>query len=351
MSSTRQAVIMAGGEGTRLRPLTLNKPKPLLPVAGKACIDYVIEGLYRAGVKDIIITTGYRAAQLISHTGGGSRYGDIDITYSIEDIPMGTAGGVKKMERYLNDTFIVASGDVVADIDFSALVKFHRSRDAEATMALTTVEEPTQFGIVGADPEGRIERFKEKPKAEEVFSNLINAGIYVIEPTVLELIPENTKFDFSKQLFPSMLKRGRGLFATPLTGLWKDIGDPFDLIEINLVMIERKGGFVSPISREEFKGVTIEDPFSAGEETKIGEGCKISGAALYPGARVGKNSEVVESMVLDRAGIGKECRLKNSFVGEDAIIGEGSVLEHCVVGDGQEVPPGTRLKDARMPED
>lgn len=344
-----KAVIMAGGEGTRLRPITLTRSKPLVPIAGKACIDYVIERLVSAGVKDIIITTGYKASNLIQHTGGGSRYGDVNITYSIEDSPMGTAGGVKKMERFINDTFIVASGDVVADVDFSSVVDFHRKNQAEATMALTTVDEPTQFGIVGIDPSGRILKFKEKPKPEEVFSNLINAGIYVLEPTVFELLPSNTKYDFSKQLFPDILSRKRRLFATSLSGLWKDIGNPFDLIEANNLMIERKGGDLSTIERSEYVDVSILGSFMAGENVLIGPGSIIASSALYPNVKIGNRVSLDTCLLLDGAEIGNDCRIINSFIGKDSVIGEGSILENCVIGDNQSIEPGCELRDMKKP--
>ncbi len=344
-----KAVIMAGGEGTRLRPITLTRPKPLVPVAGKACIDYVIEGLVRAGITDIIVTTGYRAGQLVSYTGGGGRYGEVNIAYSIEDTPMGTAGGVKKMEAFLDNTFIVASGDVLADVDFSALLNFHRERKAEATMALTTVEEPTQFGIVGTASDGRIERFKEKPAPEEVFSNLINAGIYILEPSVLKLIPEKEKFDFSKQLFPKMLEMGKRLFATSLSGLWKDIGNPFDLIDANLRMVKRMGGYLSDVKVGGWRDVRIRRPFMAEKAVKIGRGTRISGAALYSDCTIGENSVVEESMVLRNALIEGECVLRRTFVGEKAVIGEGAELEDCVIGDGQRVEAGAVLRGVKMP--
>lgn len=345
-----KAVIMAGGEGTRLRPITLTRTKPLVPIAGKACIDYVIERLASAGVKDIIITTGYRASSLIQHTGGGSRYGDLNITYSIEDSPMGTAGGVKKMERFIDDTFIVASGDVVADVDFSSLLDFHRTNQAEATMALTSVEDPTQFGIVGVDPSGRVLKFKEKPKPEEVFSNLINAGIYILEPTVFELLPYNTKYDFSKQLFPDILARERRLFATPISGLWKDIGNPFDLIEANNLMIQRKGGDMSTIQRSEFRDVSIEGSFMAGENVLIGPGSTISSSALYPNVKIGNRTSLDTCLLLDGAEIGNHCRIINSFIGKDTVIGEGSTLESCVIGDDQTIEPGSELRNMKQPE-
>jgi mannose-1-phosphate guanylyltransferase len=345
-----KAVIMAGGEGTRLRPITLTRPKPLVPVAGDACIDFVINGLVKAGVDEIIITTGYRFQEILDHTGDGSRYGDVRISFSIEEVRMGTAGGVKQIDTQLDDTFIVASGDVLADVDFERLIAFHRRNEAEATMALTTVEEPTQFGIVGTGGDGRIQRFKEKPAPEEVFSNLINAGIYIIEPHVLDLIPEGTKYDFSKQLFPDMLSRGMRLFATPLSGFWKDIGHPFDLIEANMEMIERKGGSIFQTPASIHPATVRIPPVMLGSGVLVGEGSTIDGSALYPGSRVSRDSTLKDSVVLAHARIGRDCSIRHSVIGSGTIIHDSCTIEDSILGDGLEIPEGTTYRGIRIPE-
>ena len=200
-----KAVIMAGGEGTRLRPLTRRAPKPLMPVGRRRCIDYSLASLARAGVSEIIVTTSYKADRIVDALEGSDVPG-ISMLFSFERQPMGTAGGVRKISPYLDGTFIVLSADVLADVDLGALVDFHKRKGADATMALTTVENPTEYGIVGLDADDRIERFLEKPAPDEVFSNLINAGIYVLEPHVMEHVPEGTKADFSRNLFPGLLE-------------------------------------------------------------------------------------------------------------------------------------------------
>lgn len=344
-----KAVIMAGGEGTRLRPITLTRPKPLVPVAGEVCIDLVLGSLIRAGIGDVIITTGFRAAELIRHTGGGSRYGSLNIIYSIEDRPMGTAGGVKKMERFLDDTFIVASGDVLSEIDLGELMAFHRERDAEATMALTRVQDPTQFGIVGVDESGRILRFLEKPSRDEVFSDLINAGIYILEPSVLDLIPEATKFDFSRELFPLMLQQGRRLFATPISGFWKDIGDPFDLIGANLGVIEDRGGWMVHTPPGGFGDVSLTGPVMIGKDVVMGRGCAIRRAAVSPCVRFGSGCTVEDSVVMENVTVGAHCSIRHSVVGEGTVIHDGCTIEDTIVGDEQEIVEGSRLKGERIP--
>ncbi|MEW5761464.1 MAG: nucleotidyltransferase family protein, partial [Candidatus Thermoplasmatota archaeon] len=183
-----KAVILAGGEGRRLRPLTEKRPKPLVPIAGRACIEYVISSLVKSGIKEIIITTSYMSDKLIKAIGNGESYG-AGILYSFEDKPCGTAGAVKRVEKFLDGTFIVASGDVVMDIDFQKLYESHKKNNSIATLALTYLSDPRNYGIVEIDRRNRIKRFLEKPKEEEVFSNLINAGIYVLETDVLSYIP------------------------------------------------------------------------------------------------------------------------------------------------------------------
>jgi mannose-1-phosphate guanylyltransferase len=310
-----KAVLMAGGEGTRLRPITLTRPKPFVPVGGKPCIEYVLASLHRASVRDVMVTTYYKPADLVQHLGGGERYG-MNLAFSIEDEARGTAGGVRKVAAWLDDTFVVASGDVFADFDLKDLVEFHRTRGALATMALTRVENPSEFGIVGTNEEGRITRFKEKPRPEEAFSNLINAGIYVLERDVLDMIPEGRPFDFSKDLFPTMLAKGDSLFAKELAGTWVDIGRPSDLIRASRIVTDRAGGVVRA------QGATISPKAS------------LRNSSIHAGAVVGENAVVEESILLDGAKVEPGAVVRRSFVGAEARVAGDSVVEDSVVGDG-----------------
>ena len=174
-----KAVVLAGGEGTRLKPLTYKRPKPLIPIAGRPCIDYVLRSLASSGFHEIIVTTAYLSDTLIKSIGDGLDY-NASILYSFEENPAGTAGAVRRVGMFIDDTFLVAMGDILCDVDFKALYEFHKRKGGVVTIALTEVEDPTQFGIVGLDAKGRIQKFKEKPRKEEAFSNLANAGIYVL---------------------------------------------------------------------------------------------------------------------------------------------------------------------------
>lgn len=338
------AIILAGGVGTRLRPLTENRPKPLMPVAGKPCIQYVVSSLVKAGFKKQILTTGYQAHKIISAIGDGSRWG-ASILYSFEEVPVGTAGAVKKVERYIDDTFVVASGDVLASVNIRTLLDHHKKKRAKATMALTTVEDPCQFGIVGLDKNGRIERFKEKPAQDEVFSNLINAGIYILEPEIVDLIPKDKMFDFSKNVFPKVLKKYKGkLYGKPIKGLWMDIGRPSDLLVATVKVLERDG------KRCTYKGRRFGSPSIIEDDVLISKSSKVKGSSYFgAGARIGGRCD------LDTVAIYKDCVvdeavLKNTIVLDGATIAPGARLENTIVGENTVVGPGKVLKDEVLPD-
>ncbi|MFP4196425.1 MAG: sugar phosphate nucleotidyltransferase [Methanomassiliicoccales archaeon] len=332
-----QAVVLAGGKGTRLRPLTLTRPKPLLPVLGRPCVEYVLRSLDQAGVGHITMACGYRSEDLVESVEGMDLRAEVE--FAFEDQPAGTAGAVKLLEERMDDTFVVASGDVLADVDMAVLVDFHRTRGTTATMALTRVERPEEFGIVGLDEEGRIQRFKEKPAPQEVFSNLVNAGIYVLEREALSYVPEGRNYDFSKNLFPGLLEAGEPLYGSPLSGMWKDIGRPSDLIEANLRMAERR-------PQEAIEGA--EPPFFFGKGSTLASGSRLDGAVLGENVEVGEGCLISNSLVMDRCRIGEGCRVEGSALGEGCVLGPGSTLIDSVLGDGAVVEPGARLEGEKV---
>ena len=335
-----QAVILAGGEGTRLRPLTSSRPKPLLPVLGVPCIEYVISSLAQAGVRHIILACGYRSEDVVRALGDGRRFG-VDIEFAYEREPMGTAGAVKLLEDRLEGTFVVGSGDTLTDADLGALIDFHARKGAEATMGLTEVEHPEQFGIVGVGADGRIERFKEKPRTEEVFSRVINAGTYVLEKEVLGMIPPGQKYDFSKNLYMDMLERGRGLYATPLNGYWKDIGRPSDLYLANMDMASRRTGSAAP------PGSKAESPFFFVGECRA-EGARVHGSVIGRSCSLGAGCSVEGSLLLDSVSVGEGALVQGSIIGEGSAIGAGAVVVDCVLGDGAKVTQLSWVKGASM---
>ncbi|HOO03285.1 MAG TPA: NDP-sugar synthase [Methanomassiliicoccales archaeon] len=334
-----QAIILAGGEGTRLRPLTSTRPKPLLPVLGVPCIEYVIRAMAAAGVKHIFLACGYRSEDVRNALGRGDRFG-VKLELACEREPMGTAGAVKLLEDRLDGTFVVGSGDTMMDAELGPLIDFHLRRGAEATIGLTEVERPEQFGIVGVSAEGRVERFKEKPRPEEVFSRVINAGIYVLEPEVLRMVPPARKYDFAKDLYVDMLARGRGLFAAPINGYWRDIGRPGDLYLANMEMASRRPASMAPA------GVDAEGPCHFGEGVRasssrvrrsvIGRACVLD-ASLVDGC-----------LLLDRTSVGRGAEVRGCILGEGCRIGAGAMLRDCVLGDGVTVSPGKALEGTNL---
>lgn len=340
MSDELIGVILAGGEGTRLRPLTSTRPKPLLPVLGRPCVEYIIRALVEAGVGTAYLTCGYRSQDMVDALGSGEHLG-LDLMFAFEDQPAGTAGAVKLLEEKLNGTIVVVSGDVLADVDVRSLVELHERKGALATMALTTVDKPEEFGIVGLDDDGRIIRFKEKPRPEEVFSNLINAGIYVLEPQVLKDIPPGEKFDFSKQLFPKLLDRSEPLYGMPLSGLWKDIGRPWDLLDANMKMASRKGQEVH-VEGAEIKGSIVATHFQA-------HGCRIEGPA-YIGvdAVIGHEATLVRCSIGDRVEVGDDATLIDSLLMDDCVVGRGSVLQGCLLGKDCRIGEGVTATNVMM---
>lgn len=217
-----KAVIMAGGLGTRLRPLTDDIPKPMVPIHGRPAMEYALMLLKKHGITDIAVTLFYYPEVIMNYFGDGSRFG-VRLHYYLEREPLGTAGSVKQAKDFLDESFLVISGDGITDIHLGKIIRSHQKNKAIATMALTRVDDPTQFGIVITDTDGRIRQFIEKPKPEEVFSNTINTGIYVMEPEVFSYIPEGF-FDFSKNLFPKLLENRLSFYGFFANGYWCDIG-------------------------------------------------------------------------------------------------------------------------------
>lgn len=319
---------MAGGRGTRLMPLTKNRPKPMVPVLGRPVIDYVKDAMVEAGLSEIIVTTGYQGEQLVSHV---ESWG-VKSRVNQEDTPMGTAGSVKLLSSKLTETFVVGSGDSVASFDIEDLLISHRRSGAKVTMALWEVEDPTEFGIVGLskshngdlDPElseGYIRKFKEKPSPSEAFSNLINAGLYIIEPEVMELVPGNEKYDFSKQLFPDVLQRGWPMYAKTVNGIWFDVGHPFELHNAQMALIEQRNELPFPMPEGE---VLPDGSFISSTASVSGH---ISRSVILEGASV--NGAAVNSVVMANSRI--------NGVSESSIVGENSVIDsrilNCVIGD------------------
>ena len=347
-------VIMAGGQGSRLRPLTLTRPKPMVEILGRPVIDFVKDAMQDASIDTIVVTTGYRGEQLEHHVESWTQ-GEhpVHAWVNQESTPMGTAGSVRLLSEHLTETFVVGSGDSVASFDIGALLASHRQSGARVTMALWEVEDPTEFGIVGLSAthlgeldgqlrEGYICKFKEKPMAEEAFSNVINAGLYIIEPEVLALVPEGEKFDFSKQLFPMVLEKGWPMYAKTIDGVWFDVGHPSELIRAQHTLIQQRTSLPFPLPDGDFIG----NSFMSSSAEILGE---IEGSVVSSMSRVESGSTLKDVLVMSGSKIGMNCQLTNTVVGEGVQIGSECTLVNVILGDGVVVEAGSVLKDCRIP--
>ncbi|MGC8581192.1 MAG: sugar phosphate nucleotidyltransferase [Thermoplasmata archaeon] len=343
-----KGVILAGGEGTRLRPLTSVIPKPLISIAGKPCIGYVIESLISANIQDIIITTGYLSNKLINGIANND-YHSASILYSFEPSPRGTAGAIKYIENYLDDTFIVASGDVLSKVDFKEIIAFHKKVKSEITIALTQVPDPSEYGIVIIDDEKRIIRFKEKPKKEEQFSNLINTGIYVIEPSVIDLIPKDSPYDFSKQLFPYLLSENHNIFGYEISSsMWRDIGRPSDLLNATFDVLDKEREFVLGENAIIEENVTTNRPLYIGKGALVKARSKISKSALYDNVIVESDSIINSSILFSNVKVGNNSKVESSIIANDSVIEEGCTIMNSVIGFGITIKKGSKIENARI---
>lgn len=338
MTKVRQAVVMVGGQGTRLRPLTNNRPKAILPILDKPCLRYLLESMVSSGVEEIILACGYRSSQLEDAIGHGSDLG-IMIKYSYEDEPLGTGGAMKKLESSLDDVFIAANGDVLADIFLKEQIDKHISSNAEVTISLTTVDNPCEFGIARLDGEDRITEFKEKPKPDEVFSNLVNAGVYVVNKTALSHIPENTFFDFSKDLLPILMREQKRIQGFPISGTWRDVGRPMDLLGANLSMASKLHDQIS-WGGSRVESSTIRKPFYLGNGASI-NGSDVSAAVVMENTVV-TESKLTNTMIMRNCKV-SSARIENSIIGENCTVCPGAEIISSVIGDGLTIDAGRKI--------
>ncbi len=334
-----KAVVMAGGEGTRLRPLTSNQPKPMVPVVGKPCMEHILELLREHGMNEVIVTVAFLPQAIRSYFGEGETLG-MQIGYSVEESPLGTAGSVRLAARQLDETFLVISGDALCDVDLSALVAFHKEKGAAVTIGLKSVDNPLEFGIVVTDEDGRIERFLEKPSWGQVFSDTINTGIYVIEPEVLKHVPADRPYDFSKELFPYLLEMGRPLYGYVMDGYWQDIGNLDQFKQANFDALEEN-------VRLNIPGIRIRGNVWIGEGVEIADLEQIEGPAyignycrIAPGATLGSHSVLSNSVTLR-----ERTRVARSVIDASTHIGRSSLIEGAILGRSCDIREHVRIHE------
>ena len=316
-----QALILAGGKGTRLRPLTVYTPKPVVPVCNRPFLLYQIDTLRRAGVTEVTLSLSYQPHKIEQQLGDGSDYG-VKINYAVEPQPMGTAGAYKFAADLIHEPTVVFNGDIVTDLDLKAVIREHNERKALATVVLAPVENPSAYGVVETEPDGRVRRFLEKPGADEISVNTINAGTYILDPRVLDLIPEGENYSFEYGLFPDLLGRGERFYAhVPREAYWIDIGTPARYLQVHHDIL---AGRVRGLRLKNRRGDSdLATHAEVDELSLIGDGCTVK-----PGA------QIVNSVLAEGVHVEEKARVENSVVWPHTRVGAGAHVSNAVVGRG-----------------
>lgn len=351
-----KAIIMAGGEGSRLRPLTCKRPKPLVPVANRPVMEYCVDLLRELGIKEVGVTLQYLPGLIQEYFGDGADFG-MRLHYFVEDKPLGTAGSVKNAASFLDETFVVVSGDALTDFDLRPAIARHKESGALATLVLTTVDNPLEYGVVITNPDGSIRSFLEKPSWGEVFSDQVNTGIYILEPEVLELVPLGQPFDFSKDLFPRLLKDKKPLYGITLSGYWCDIGNLTQYrqaqedilsgkVKVQVVGEDRGKGIVTGEGVEIDPEARIEGPVLLGSFCRIGPRAAVGPfTILGPYTRVEDGASVKRSILWDNVYVGKGTSLRGAVVcSHTTLQRQVRIYEGAVIGDGCRLDTGVEVR-------
>jgi mannose-1-phosphate guanylyltransferase len=327
-----KAVVLAGGEGTRLRPLTFSTPKQMLPVAGRPVIERVVEELARHGVDEVVLSLGYRPDAFTAAYPNGTCAGVV-LRYAVEESPLDTAGAIAFAAReggVGDDTFITMNADVLSEIDVTALIAFHRARGAEATIALTPVEDPSFFGVVPVDETGKVKAFIEKPPAHLAPTNMINAGVYVLEPSFLSRVPMGRRVSVEREVFPVLAEQGV-LYALGSEALWTDMGTPGKYLEANLAWARREGALARARPGAHADADVVD-------------------SVLHHDVKVEKGAVVCEAVLLEGAHVQAGACVNRSILGRHVVVGPGALVDGLsVLGDGWVVGAGDVLTGARLP--
>jgi len=353
-----KAVIMAGGFGTRLRPLTVDLPKPMMPMVNRPIMEHIVTLLARHGIDDLVCLLFFQGEKISDYFGDGSRFG-VRMTYVTATEDFNTAGAVKNAQQYLGEPFVVISGDLMTDFDLTALLDYHRRKKAAATITLTRVTDPLSYGIVIIDEAGRISRFLEKPTWGEVFSDTINTGIYVLQPEVLDLIPERTNFDFSRDLFPGMLADQAPLFGYVAPGYWRDIGDlgEYHRSHVDVLKGLVKVDIPGKLEKKDGAEVWLDEAVSLGSKARVvgtvvlGRGCRVADGAVLTDCVIGENCTIKEeasvsrSVLWDGVTVGQKASLTEAVVGSETVIEQSAfVMENAIISHGCHIGRESRIK-------
>jgi mannose-1-phosphate guanylyltransferase len=359
-----KAVVLVGGEGTRLRPLTSTTPKPLLPIAGRPLLERQLLWLASHGVIEVVLSLGYLPDAFVEHF-PGDRFGPIQLRYAVEPQPLGTAGAVRFAadSAGIDERFVVCNGDVLTTLDLDDFVEFHVERGATATVHLAKVEDPSALGAVPTYPDGEVKAFVEKPPPGMAPTDWINAGTYVLEPEVLELIPSSLAVSIERETFPRLLDARGKLYARGTDDYWLDVGTPENYLQANTDVLTGHLGLPPvPDAREAAPGVwlqgsadvagkvVLEAPLLVGPGVSVGSGTRLVGATVGPGCSIGQDVVVDRSVLLSGARVADRTRIQSSIVGTDASLEEDvTVLDRSIIGAHARVGAGTILAGGRVP--
>ncbi len=335
-----KAVVMAGGFGTRIQPLTNSRPKPMLPVVNRPMMENTMMALRDLGIKEFIVLLYFKPEVIKDYFGDGSKFG-INITYVVPDDDYGTAGAVKLAEEYIgDDNFIIISGDLVTDFDFQKIFDYHQKKESKLTITLTSVENPLEFGVVIANEEGKIEKFLEKPSWGEVFSDTINTGIYIIKPEILKHIPKGENFDFAKDLFPQLMQEGVELIAGYAEGYWRDVGNPDSYREVHEDIMSGRVDFSLPGKKIKYPDGAI----YSDEAYKLDESIEIIGkVVLGKNVHIGKRTKLKNVVMGDDITIGEDCKISNTVIWENVTIQRGTKLDNGVICNNNVIGKNSKM--------
>ena len=336
-----KAVILVGGQGTRLRPLTCNIPKAVVPVLNKPFLEHLLLYLKSHAVDSVVLAMGYNPDPIRETIGDGSHLG-IQLTYVIEESPLGTAGAVKNVEHLLDDTFIVFNGDIITEIDLTEMIRLHREIKPRVSIALTPVDNPTIYGVVETDDQNMVKRFVEKPSWDEVTTNMINAGIYIVEPNVLKRVPSSTPCMFERQLFPWLLDAGEPILGYKSNAYWIDIGTLEKYLKVHHDLLQAQPGYGIKIDEESriHPTVQIEGPVLIAEGCNIDSNARVKGpTVLGPNCYISRDTLIDGSVLWRGVKIAEASELKNCLMGAHSYVESNLNLEDCVLGDNVTAKP------------
>ncbi|HZR26565.1 MAG TPA: NDP-sugar synthase [Vicinamibacterales bacterium] len=342
-----KAILLAGGKGTRLRPLTIHTPKPIVPIFDRPFLHYQLDLLKQVPeIDEVILSLNYQPRRIEEIFGDGSESG-LGIKYVVEPAPLGTAGAIRYAGESLRESVVVFNGDVLTEVNLAEVIALHRERKAKATIVLTPVDNPTAYGLVETDAHGNIRRFLEKPKADEITSDTINAGIYVLEPDTFDRIPKDTPWSIERSFFPSLIERNETFVAYVYRGYWIDIGTPEKYMQVHRDIMDGRykhraapfattpgSSWISPEARIE-DGAVIEGPCFVDAETIVKHGARIG-----PYSVVGKHCHVEENAAIDQAII-----WANTRISQDATVHQSILGRHCHIGRNASSGAGVVLGD------